>query len=378
MKKLLIFPGYFPPHVGGLESHVDELVRRLCEKGFKIIIFAPNIPGAKEYEKINENLKVIRYPAFDVITNFPMPKFWGKDFRKHLKDFKKEEFDIVTSRTRFFYSSFLACRFAKKNNIRFIHVEHGSEYVKLKNPLTTFIAWLYDKTLGAYVIKKADLCIAISKSSERFLRRFRKKGEIPIITRGVEFDYIDKIKKYEKIREIYKDKIIIGFVGRIIHWKGLYNALSGFEMLEKEEKKKCVFAIVGDGPDKKSLESRFKSKNIIFLGKKTRDESISLMKTFDIYIHSTISGGGLSNSLLEAASVGSAIIATKAEGADEVLDDKSAVMIEKSEPILFREALLKMINNKDFREKLKINAKTNVRKSFNWDNKIKQYEKVLG
>ena len=201
MKKLLIFPGYFPPHVGGLESHVDELSRRLSKEGFKITIFAPNIPKTKEYEKINENLEVIRYPAFEVINNFPMPKFWEKEFRHHLKSFKKESFDMVMSRTRFFFSSFIACRFARKNRIRFIHVEHGSEYVKLKNPITTFIAWLYDKTIGAYVIKKADTCIAISESSKRFLRRFRKKGEIPIITRGIEFEYLDDIKKDETLRK---------------------------------------------------------------------------------------------------------------------------------------------------------------------------------
>ena len=48
MKKLLIFPGYYLPHVGGLESHVDELARRMSKKGFDVTIFAPNIPETKK------------------------------------------------------------------------------------------------------------------------------------------------------------------------------------------------------------------------------------------------------------------------------------------------------------------------------------------
>lgn len=377
MKKLLIFSGYFPPHLGGLESHVDELARRLSKEGFKITIFAPNIPKANEYERINQNLEIIRYPAFEVINNFPMPKFWRKEFRKQLKGFRKERFDIVMSRTRFFFSSFIACRFALKNKIRFVHAEHGSEYVKLKNPLFSFIAWLYDKTLGAYVIRNADLCIAISKSSERFLRRFRKIGKIPMITRGVEFEYIDNIKRDEKIIKRYQDKIRLGFIGRIIEWKGLQNALEGFEKMDNALKKKCVFIVVGDGPDYDKIKKKYESENVIFLGKKKRDEALSIMKTFDIYVHSTISGGALSNSLLEAMTVGSAIVATEAEGADEVLNNDSAIMLNESKPELFKKAFEKMINKRELREKIRINANNSVRKNFRWDDKIREYEKVL-
>ncbi|HIP16303.1 MAG TPA: glycosyltransferase family 1 protein, partial [Methanothermococcus okinawensis] len=39
---LIIFPGYYVPHIGGLETHVDEFVKYLSEyKEFNIYIFAP-------------------------------------------------------------------------------------------------------------------------------------------------------------------------------------------------------------------------------------------------------------------------------------------------------------------------------------------------
>lgn len=377
MKKLIIFPGYFPPHVGGLESHVDELAKRLSKKGFKITIFAPNIPKTKEKEKINKNLEIIRYPAFEVIQNFPMPKFWNKKYNKSLNKFKSENFDFVMSRTRFFISSFAAYLFARKNKIKFVHVEHGSDYIKLGSWWKDLIARIYDHTLGAIVIKNSDICIAISHAVLDFLKKFRKKGDIPVITRGVDFDYIDKIKANLKIKAKYKDKIIIGFAGRIIHWKGLQNALEGFNKLDKKVRNKCVFLVIGNGQDFDKLKDKYEDKNILFLGRKTRDETISLMKSLDIYVHSTISGGGLSNALLEGMATNNAIIATKAEGADEVLNYKSAILINSSNPKLFQKSFQILINNKKTQKRLSNNANKFVKDNFNWDNKIEQYLKVL-
>jgi len=43
--KLIIFPGYYVPHIGGLETHVDEFVKYLSvDENYDIYIFAPNIP----------------------------------------------------------------------------------------------------------------------------------------------------------------------------------------------------------------------------------------------------------------------------------------------------------------------------------------------
>ena len=101
------------------------------------------------------------------------------------------------------------------------------------------------------------------------------------------------------------------------------------------------------------------------------------MKSFDIFIHSTISGGGLSNSLLEAMSTDNAIIATKAEGAAEVLDKNSSITINKSDFKLFKKSFEILIKNKKLQKKLASNAKSYVKDSFSWNKKVEQYIKVL-
>ena len=108
MKKLIIFPGNFLPNVGGLETHVDEFSKYLSEnKNYQITIFSPNVHDSKETEIIHNNVKVIRYPAFFLIPNFPVGKFWSFKFWKMYSNLYSIKYDIVMTRTRFFTNSFL-------------------------------------------------------------------------------------------------------------------------------------------------------------------------------------------------------------------------------------------------------------------------------
>lgn len=101
--KLIIFPGYYIPHIGGLETHVDEFTKHLSEdENYDIYIFAPNIPKYKEFEIRHNNVKVYRYPAFEIIPNYPVPNIFNIKFWRMFFNLYKIDFDIVMTRTRFF------------------------------------------------------------------------------------------------------------------------------------------------------------------------------------------------------------------------------------------------------------------------------------
>lgn len=116
-KNLLIFAYFFPPHIGGGETHVYELAKHLSDKNFKIVVFTPNIPETKQIEKIKNNLEVIRYPAVEMGGN-PFPEIWKLKFWKLFKEAIKTKPDFVMSRTRFFFISFFAFLFAKLTKTR--------------------------------------------------------------------------------------------------------------------------------------------------------------------------------------------------------------------------------------------------------------------
>ncbi len=238
--KLIIFPGFFLPHIGGVETHVDEFCKYLSKKNdYEITIFAPNIPNSKEKEIIHNRVKVLRYPAFELVSNWPVPKFWTVKFWKMYSKLYKEDFDITMTRTRFFTNSFLGLFFSKFRfkQTKLIHVEHGSEFVKLESKFKSFLAYTYDMIFGRLIFLMSDKTIAISKTVQDFIyQNFlnEKKHEVQIIKRGVDFEIYKKTKADLNLKKKFKDKIIMGFVGRLYKWKGVENSIDAYKRLDEK------------------------------------------------------------------------------------------------------------------------------------------------
>src|SRR5512132_2474761 len=99
--KLLILSPYYPPHAGGLESHSEEFNRHVAAKGVSITVFTPRMPVTAPEREEAGHVSVVRYPAFELITNFPVPKLWSRRYRELYCELAHAEFDIVIPRTRF-------------------------------------------------------------------------------------------------------------------------------------------------------------------------------------------------------------------------------------------------------------------------------------
>lgn len=382
--KLIIFPGNFLPHVGGLETHVDEFVKYLSRKNYEITIFVPNIVLAKEDEIIYDGVRVLRYPAFEAVLNFPVPKFWSLKFWKMFFSLYGKNFDIVMTRTRFFTNSFLGAFFAKfrLKRIKLVHVEHGSEFVKLSSRFKSFVALVYDMTFGKFVFFLADKNIAISDAVYSFVSSNFvdvKKEKVPVIRRGVDFDFYRDIDLDLDLKRKFKGKTIITFLGRLYKWKGVENSIEAYKLLPEDMRKKSVFLIVGYGEDfdrLKELSGEFLDNGIYFLGKKDFKDAISILKSTDIYLHSAYAGGGLSNSLLQAMYCSCCVVASPHEGAKEVVVDlKTGILLRDNSSDELAQGLKRVFENKSLQEKYSNNAHKYIEENFSWGNVIESYEK---
>jgi glycosyltransferase involved in cell wall biosynthesis len=234
--------------------------------------------------------------------------------------------------------------------------------------------------LGKLIFKTCDLNISISKAVQNFVYKFDKR-ESPIIYRGLEINDIEKIKPDLEIKEKYEDKTIISFVGRLYKWKGVENTVKAIKSLPKGIKQKIIFLIIGDGEDYNRIKNTIKSKDPIkMLGNLPREEAIGILKKSDIYVHSSLPGGGLSTSLLEAMYCGCSIIATPYEGANEIIKNNiNGILISANGKIQnnIANSILKIINHRDNLKKLQSNAKKDIANKFKWNNSIKKYEKIF-
>lgn len=372
---IIDFVPYYRPHIGGLEKFAEELHERFVEKGDRVIIFAPDLPQSTLVE--NEgSLTIIRYPAFEIIPNYPLPKFWQKSCQEQFRRLAKEPCDVVISTSRFFFLSVIAHIWAKRHHKKRLHIEHGSDYVT-STPVITFLAYVYDKTFGAFVLKYANAVVAASVSAARFVKKLSRR-EVPVIYRGMSYEHIESIPINQNIRNTYAPKKIITYLGRLIHGKGVAVLLNAVSKMKQDD---FILLIAGDGPERERLEAQTHELNlsarVIFLGAKPFDEAMGILKASDIFINPSFNEG-LPTSVLEAAACNVAIVATNVGGTPEIVQhQQSAILIPPNNSNAIRSALEIVLKDKALRHTLVQAANKRIRQYFTWEKNVAAYRSIL-
>lgn len=372
---LLIFCPYYPPHIGGLESHADEFNKYLSQKGIDITVFTPHLPtNSPEYETRYNGVKIQRFPAFEIIPNYPLPKFWSLRFWRLFLGLFRKKFNLVISRTRFFNTSLLALLYAKIKKVRWIHIEHGSDFVKSGGKLSVTVAKIYDYTFGKLIIKTADKVVANSNASAAFCKNLAKKTDCEVIYRGVEMERIILASPDLELKKKYADSVIITFLGRLFDGKGVADLLLALSQIKN---KNYICFIIGDGPEKKNLETlaeKLEMENkIIFFGYKKFEDYIQILKITDIFVNPSYTEG-LPTTVAEASLCKNAVLATNVGGTPEIITDKKSGFLINPRAISdFKKKLEALVINKDLRERLGNNAYEEVRNKFNWNKSIEKY-----
>lgn len=378
---MLVFAPYITPHIGGVENYIEEFASYSAKNRFQSIIFAPKLPlDTPEIEIREEEIRILRYPAFEIVRNYPFPKLWSFRFWKLLSIIQQEKPERVISHTRFFFPSFLALLFAKIHRIPWIHIEHGSSSVVVSNTLISFLSKIYDSTLGKLIFRFSNKNISISSDVQRFIRKFDNRLS-PVVHRGIIFDNIIKLEALSPSNGSKKKNgtIRIVSVGRLTKLKGFKEAIIAIRKLPASAKKRVSYEIIGDGEEHSSLESiRQDDYSIHLLGPLPRQSVLEKLLYSDIFIHASLPGGGLATTLLEAMACGCAVIATPHEGSTDVIHNgKNGILIKDASPKAIREAILDLLENNAKRNQLAETGKHDVRSNFSWESTGKKLLEII-
>ncbi|MDP2090197.1 MAG: glycosyltransferase family 4 protein [Candidatus Gracilibacteria bacterium] len=375
---IIQFLPYFPPHKGGVETVGQEIGKYWCKKeygSFINVVFDVGQENKSNYEL--DGYKVHLLPSFDIIANFPFPKFWKKQFWVILKELKELQADFVFTHTRFFLSSFIGGKFATKNSIKWVHIEHGSDYVKLGSKLKSKISYIYDKSIGNWIFKRADKLIAISSACKKFILTEFIDREIGVIYRGLDIE-LNKEIQIENLKNKFDGKIIIGFVGRLLKWKNVDSLVNSYYLLNDNIKDKIQIVIVGDGEELNNLRQLDINNKIYFTGGKSFKEALLLQLQFDIHFHTSSPGGGLATTLLQAMYLGCFIIATPYEGADEVIiNGVNGILIENDSVESIKKGIEVGIENIVKKSEYSEINKKIINEKFDWNRNIEKIYEIL-
>jgi glycosyltransferase involved in cell wall biosynthesis len=366
--RLLVFSPYFPPHIGGLEGYARDLNEELMRLGLvdQITVLAPRIPleGAL-FQQLAPGYRVVRHPAAEAIPNYPCPAPWRRGFVAAMRSaLDPREHDVVVCHTRFFLSSLGALLFSKLSGLPLIHVEHGSDYVHLASPVHSAAARFYDRTLGRLVLRRADAVIAISEAAARFVADLAGR-EAQVIYRGVDPARYDAVEPCGRLIDLAAGRPVVTFIGRLIDGKGVADLIESFAGLGETHALLCV---VGDGPRRGELEALCAERGLAdrcwFAGYQPEQRALELIRASDVVVNPSYTEG-LPTSVLEAALMGRAILASDVGGTPEVVaDERSALLVPAGDIDALRRGLATLLVDPALRARLGHTARSEAIERF--------------
>lgn len=325
-----MFSPFFPPHVGGLEGYARDLDDELIRLGLvdSITVFTPRIPReGLAVEELAPGHRVVRHPAFELIPNYPCASLWRPAFWSAARvALRPRQYDVVVCHTRFFLSSVAALLYSRVVGIPLIHIEHGSDYVQLSSSLHSRAARAYDMTLGRLVLRHAQAVVAVSQAAADFVRALAGR-EAQVIYRGVDHDRYDRVEPSARLSGIAAGRPIVTFVGRLIDGKGVADLIEAFARLTGVE---ALLCIVGDGPRRGELEALARERGLVdrcvFLGFQEEADALAMIRASEVVVNPSYTEG-LPTSVLEAALLGRAILASDVGGTPEVVSDRESALL---------------------------------------------------
>lgn len=322
--KILITTGIFPPDIGGPASYGKALAQKLSENySVSLVVYSSR---SKFSEDKSRPFKVIRIAR-------RIPKFL-RHFIFFMKTFlAAKNADVLFSLNA--VSAGLPALWAAKLRKKKFFVKIVGDYaweIAVNKGKTFLLIDDFQKSkrcgwvgvLHKYQVKVcrgADGVIVPSFYLANMVKNWGVPEEkIKVIYNGVDFEPLE-ISKEEARKKIGIAGNVILSIGRLVPWKG-------FKMLIKimpklfEINQFFRLVIVGDGPERKTLESIVKNmrlENKVYLvGKKSREELALFLAAADISVLNT-AYEGFSHQILEAMTAGVPVVTTAVGGNREVI-----------------------------------------------------------
>jgi L-malate glycosyltransferase len=372
MKIAIVYDMLYPYCIGGIELRNYEIAKRLA-KNHEVHLFGIKLWNGKSnfkkqgiyYHGIYRYKKKYSFKGYRSILE-PM----GYSL-KLLTELFKYNFDLVEC-SAFPYFPALATKLycSIKNKPLFI-TWHGYwhnywyEYLGVKG----FFGKVIEKvtthlTLNTIVV--SNHVLTSIKNNNHFLRQRNYK----IIFNGV------NLKKIESIGKQHKKYDII-YVGRIVDQKNIPLLIKALSILKRDIPEAKIL-MVGDGPDRRSIEQIIKkeglNKNIELVGFQSLNTVYQLMKESKVLVlPSKLEGFGIV--IIEAYACGIPVVTVhnKLNAATEFVMHNKTGLIAENNPSSLANNIKNLLNNESLRKIMAKNAKKYV-KNFEWSKITKDLE----
>ncbi|MFH1575573.1 MAG: glycosyltransferase family 4 protein [Candidatus Nealsonbacteria bacterium] len=357
--KIIFATGIFPPDIGGPATYVSKLALECVKRGFIVRVITYGSADALSFQ----------FPITRISRNYPaglrhMIYFWKLLFLARSADLIYAQ--NVTSAG---FPAMLAAKLLRKRIV--LKIVGDAAWEQNKG---------YLRVVQGAVARFADRIIVPSLYLKKRVEGWGVAGEkIEVIYNAPEQFCLLDISKSDAKNKLGLSGNIILSVGRFVPWKGFIELICALPGLLKENPA-FYLVIVGDGADRKRLESEIKKlkleDNVKLTGSVPHSQIPLYFKAADIFV---LNSGyeGLSHVILEAMQQGVPVIASSKGGNPELIENGiNGSLVEYKNQEQLNGAILKLWQDKNLQEKFIQNSKEKL-KNFTWANLVEKTLKIL-
>ena len=246
--------------------------------------------------------------------------------------------------------------------------------------LHTFESGRIKKIIEKLSSRIADAYIVVSSALKEFcVKNFSiPRQKIWVIRNGVNLNLtLSSPEELRKSLRLKENNMVIGTIARLHREKGIDLLIRAFQALAKEFPE-LRLVIVGDGEERENLEALSKNlrleDKIIFTGFQETPERY--LEVFEIFaLPSRIEAMPIT--VLQAMSLGRAIVATKVGGIPELIEDnQEGLLVEAEDQFLLTRAISRLVKDQNLRKKLGEKAKARAIKEFGLEKMLSSYREL--
>jgi len=180
-----------------------------------------------------------------------------------------------------------------------------------------------------------------------------------------------------RVKPAMTSNLLIGSTGNLYKTKGFEHFIKASKIIS-EQKISATFIIIGEGEERKKLETLIRQNNLAndFILTGRINEAAKLLPAFDIYICSSVKEG-LSYTIIEAMQAGLPIAATNVGGNGELIEDNiTGLLAEAGNPESLAQKIIELIKNPALKNKLGQQAKLKAREEFCLEKMVEETKKA--
>lgn len=349
--RILVHCVYFPPEVGGLESHVHHLCRGFVAGGHDVNVVTSRSRPDLARQEIIDGIRVWRTPLPSRSTSGWAAHAIGSIVRTRRLAARA---DIIHAQA---FASILPCYLAAAGRglplVATIHTSHFLRRARRR---------LWRPGLAG-LVRLPVHCLAASREIADVAGALASGVRVEALTNGVETSLFRPVEavlppapgpRIVVPRRLFAKNGVADFIRAL---PAIVESMEGVEAV-----------IIGDGPERERIEAMIRSRGlgdrVRLLGSRPHDEMPGLLSSADVAVFPSLMEA-TSVAALECMACGIPVAASRVGGLPEIVDEEVGALFEPEDPADLSESVVRLLRRPDRTE---MGRKARERVVANWSN----------